>query len=100
MIKGYSFSGFEQYEQRFERLLIPARRRCSSFTMSIWHSPPPILVRSRGPRRVAALLRTSVGNRLMVDKPLGQLELPIRVKHVTVLSPRVFRCMTPLIMAS
>jgi hypothetical protein len=33
------------------------------------------------------LLRTSVGNRLMVDKPLGQLELPIRVKHVTVLSP-------------
>src|SRR6266567_5258726 len=42
MIKGYSFSGFEQYEQRFERLLIPARKRCSSFTMSIWHSPTPI----------------------------------------------------------
>ncbi len=29
MIKGYSESALEQYEHRFERLLIPARRRCS-----------------------------------------------------------------------
>src|SRR5258708_6470484 len=35
MIKGYSESGLEQYEHRFERLLIPAAIRCSSFTMSM-----------------------------------------------------------------
>lgn len=34
MINGYSFSGLQQYEQRFERILIPAAIRCSSFTIS------------------------------------------------------------------
>jgi len=36
--QGYSFSGLQQYEQRFERLLIPAAIRCSSFTISMLFS--------------------------------------------------------------
>ena len=39
-------------------------------------------VKSRGPRWIARLLRTSVGNGLTVDKPLCQFGLPIGVKHV------------------
>jgi hypothetical protein len=42
---------------RFERLLIPARRRCSSFTMSIWYSPTPILTGAVLPQRTRASSR-------------------------------------------
>src|SRR5258706_13014101 len=38
--------------------------------------------KSRGPRWVALLLRTSVGNGLAVDKPLCHGGLPNGVKHV------------------
>src|SRR6266568_1465553 len=85
MIKGYSFSGFEQYEQRFERLLIPARRRCSSFTMSIWHSPTPILENQREKAWVA-LLKNSVSISLAAGKRVSQFDGSICVKHVTVQS--------------
>jgi hypothetical protein len=43
----------EQYWHRFERLLIPARRRCSSFTMSIGLFSSTNLVRVRGPPQIA-----------------------------------------------
>jgi hypothetical protein len=80
MIKGYSFSGFEQYEQRFERLLIPARKRCSSFTISIWHSPTPILENQRDPNFLA-LLKNSVRMSLAVGKMVCQVGLPIYVNR-------------------
>jgi hypothetical protein len=79
MSKGYSFSGFEQYEQRFERLLIPARKRCSSFTMSIWHSPTPILENQRD-SNFLALLKNSVRISLAVGKMVCQFAGSIYVK--------------------
>src|SRR5258706_11977415 len=86
MIKGYSFSGFEQYEQRFERLLIPARRRCSSFAMSIWHSPTPILENQRD-SNFLALLKNSVRMSLAVGKMVCHPGLPIYVNRFMRRSP-------------
>src|SRR5258708_7650402 len=77
MIKGYSESALEQYGHRFERLLIPARRRCSSLKMSMmffllhqkfcWSQSAPLF---------------SVGNDGEVDKWICQVGLPNDVKSL------------------
>ncbi len=80
-------TGERFWTNRSSRLNTPARRRCSSYTMSIWFSPTPILARVRSPPRIA-LVKNECRKCLAVDKGVCQFGLPNDVKYVTVRSPK------------
>src|SRR5258708_7787469 len=82
-MRGYSAKALEQYLHRSSRLNTPARRRCSSFMMSIWFSSHiGNIVGARGPPRSACSSMSSVRNGREDGKGGSHSPLPNGVKYV------------------
>src|SRR5260370_12259925 len=82
-MEGYCAQALEPQLHRSSRLKTPARRRCSSFTMSIWFSSHiGNIVEARGPPRSACLSMSSVGNGCEDGKGVSHSPLRNGVKYV------------------